>query len=104
MSKIEKLEFKPLPLSGTIHTAGIKDKLIEKINEVIDTLNSLTAKEKWKPKGGDDYFFINNFSSVCCPWDSDDTDLKRYELGNCFPTRELAEQALERIKLALKGE
>lgn len=65
--------------------------------------------EPWKPKDGRTYFFI------CADGDikyadfreNDNVDpfhLGRIELGNCFRTRAEAEEARERVKVALKGD
>lgn len=59
--------------------------------------------ERWKPKQSEYYYFIAANSIECVKWcDMHQGDKALYEAGNCFRTRELAEQAAEQIKALLK--
>jgi hypothetical protein len=59
--------------------------------------------ERWKPKQSEYYYFIAANNIECVKWcDMHQGDKALYEAGNCFRTRELAEQAAEQIKALLK--
>ena len=65
-------------------------------------------EEDWKPKDGKNYYFINSTFNVsvekCITPTQYPTNIltERFRNGNCFPTRELAEQKLKQIKEILK--
>lgn len=59
---------------------------------------------KWKPNKGETYLFIVNDEVMVSIWCDVQTDCERYEKGNCYQTKEEAEQALERVLKAYKGE
>lgn len=58
---------------------------------------------RWKPPVGRYYFFVDTgFRKVFnYTWSDDDVDNLLYDMGNCFPTYEEAERALEKIKETL---
>lgn len=59
---------------------------------------------KWKPKAGENYFFISSKLFVeDTSNDEFDVDEARIRRGNCFRTREEAEAMAEKIKKLLKG-
>ena len=61
-------------------------------------------EEEWKPKENSLYFSINNFLKIYeYAWKNSIVDNDLYESGNCFPTKELAEEKLKQIKDILKG-
>ena len=74
-----------------------------------DKYRVLTYKrieEEWKPKYQDNYFYLTGIDIELKVWndmwiDSDGDD-KRWGSGNCFPTKELAEEKLLKIKEILK--
>lgn len=54
--------------------------------------------EPWKPKDGEEYYFLESTGNIatktfCRPVSND-----RYNLGNVFQTREQAEKTVERLK------
>jgi len=60
--------------------------------------------EDWKPEENSLYFSINNFLKIYeYAWKNSIVDNDLYESGNCFPTKELAEEKLKQIKDILKG-
>ena len=63
--------------------------------------------EEWKPKYQDNYFYLTGIDIELKVWNdmwtNSDADDKRYSIGNCFPTKELAEKKLKQIKDILKG-
>ena len=61
-------------------------------------------EEDWKPKGEEQYFYICGECRVIqdC-WNNGTYENRLLEVGNCFPTKELAEEKLKQIKDILKG-
>ena len=60
---------------------------------------------QWKPNVGDNYWYISAKGRIVMyEWNSSPADEIGLAFGNCFPSREEAEAALERVKKALKGE
>lgn len=84
----------------------------------VDFLGKLEALEKeaemqkkqeepkpWKPKDGEDYFYIC-IDFTIDSWENvdDDTDKRNFRIGNCFPTEERAEQVARKMRLLLRLE
>lgn len=69
-------------------------------------LKKLEEPEPWKPKKGESYFYVNErgWSTNSFRWDKDGFDHEVYNVGNCFPTVERAEQVAEKIRMLLKLE
>ena len=65
-------------------------------------------EEEWKPKSQDNYFYITEMFKVYNDMFVIPTHLQtnvhteRYRVGNCFQTKELAEEKLKQIKEILK--
>lgn len=59
----------------------------------------------WKPKDGEDYFYIG-IDFTIDSWENvdDDTDKRNFRIGNCFPTEERAEQVAKKMRLLLRLE
>ena len=59
----------------------------------------------WKPKDGEDYFYIG-IDFTIDSWENvdDDTDKRNFRIGNCFPTEERAEQVARKMRLLLRLE
>ena len=59
----------------------------------------------WKPKDGEDYFYIG-IDFTIDSWENvdDDTDKRNFRIGNCFPTEARAEQVAEKMRLLLRLE
>lgn len=78
-------------------------ELMQKINEVIDIVNTFTTQptEEW-PKRGDEYIHIKESSVsnklfVCgAYWINSQVDNYRLAKKNCYRTEKLAEEALEK--------
>lgn len=59
----------------------------------------------WKPKYGEDYFYIGiDFTIDSWENEDDDTDKRNFRIGNCFPTKKRAEQVAEKVRLLLRLE
>ena len=59
----------------------------------------------WKPKDGEDYFYIG-IDFTIDGWENldDDTDKRNFRIGNCFRTKERAEQVAKKMRLLLRLE
>ena len=59
----------------------------------------------WKPKDGEDYFYIC-IDFTIDSWENvdDDTDKRNFRVGNCFRTEERAEQVAKKMRLLLRLE
>jgi hypothetical protein len=63
-------------------------------------------KYKWMPRFGDTYYYIDmgiKGSIGTYTYENDSTDQYNYECGNCFPTKEQAQKAAEKVKELLKS-
>lgn len=57
---------------------------------------------RWKPSKGDKYCILDMYGKIHdLVWNGDSVDHKFYNFGNCFPTYEEAEKALEKVKETL---
>ena len=62
------------------------------------------ANEPWKPKLGEEYWFLGiDFAPENAIWRDDSFDKSCFKYGNCFQTKEEAEAAIPRVEAALKG-
>ena len=59
----------------------------------------------WKPQAREEYFFVDNYflSHIFCNM-NDDVDSYNFEIGNCFPTKERADQVAKKMRLLLRLE
>lgn len=60
---------------------------------------------RWKPKMGEEYTYLS-FDDGFLEWklwNDSQTDIGRYEIGNCFRTKEEAEAAASRVRAVLKN-
>lgn len=54
----------------------------------------------WKPDYRRKYFYVNECGGIMnSKWYDDSIDADRYEIGNCFQTKEAADFALEKLKV-----
>lgn len=63
-------------------------------------------KYRWKPKKEEKYYVVNlghENSIGSYYWDNDSTDRTYYNAYNCFPTKEQAEKAAEKVKELFKS-
>ena len=66
--------------------------LIEKANK--------PKNKVWKPEENEKYYYLYSYGKIDeDTWDNTNTDRIRYEIGNCFKTREEAKFAIERLKV-----
>ena len=59
-------------------------------------------RERWKPKHGEDYYFVDSLFCIGgYVWRDDSTDRSFYEIGNCFKAKAEAEAVAEKVKILL---
>ena len=68
---------------------------LRKLGKEIEKLKQAKTG-RWKPKSGDDYWYIYTNGDV---WRDNDYNNKRYSIGNVFRTKEEAEFKVERLKV-----
>jgi hypothetical protein len=62
-----------------------------------------TAPERWKPKPGEEYWFIWDTGQIKNKvWGTWSYDERRWAIGNCFQTRPHAEHAREGLQAYLR--
>lgn len=65
----------------------------------------LLQKKHWKPMHGESYLRVRADGEVVKDtWFNMGIDIKLHSMGNCYQTREEAEQAAERVRKAYLGE
>ena len=87
---------------------SLEEQIEERLKEILQqenfkNINSPNIRQK--PALGDTYFYINSAGVICkCIWQYDNTDLFRFNIGNCFTTEQEAKDYKENIltKQALK--
>ena len=94
-----------------------KQEIIEQIEELKQRIEQLEKEVKtdesniavtdvrWQPVLGQTYFYLDAFGNVeSINWDFDDIDYYRFNIGNCFKTRQEGEDYRENLltKQALK--
>ncbi len=66
-------------------------------------LEEVGDEREWKPKFDEKYWIINSagevLEEICCQLFIDE---QLFAYGNCFQSRELAEEALAKVRLVLK--
>lgn len=75
-------------------------KEIEKFPNILtDWFEEIKESTRWKPEMNQVYRYINTDSSVSgSTWTDDYFDNGRFEIGNCFETKEEAEKVVEYLK------
>lgn len=98
-----------------------KEEILKEIEEIkdaifvsnrrMDVLEAEWKKQEeeskpWKPEIGESYYYVDSvhMTTDFFYWDGDEYDYVRYNAGNCFSTKERAEQVAEKIKMLLKLE
>ena len=82
----------------TVNMENLSEKEREQMMKLIQKSNGSKVKV-WKPDYRRKYFYVNECGGIMnSKWYDDSIDADRYEIGNCFQTKEAADFALERIK------
>lgn len=87
---------------------ALKAEFLGKLEELQKEAEMQKKQEEpkpWKPKDGEDYFYIG-IDFTIDSWENvdDDTDKRNFRIGNCFPTEARAEQVAEKMRLLLRLE
>lgn len=87
---------------------ALKADFLEKL-EALEKEAEMQKKQEepkpWKPEARAEYFFIDNYFLSHSFYNmNDDVDSYNFEIGNCFPTKERAEQVAEKMRLLLRLE
>ena len=78
---------------------------LEALEKEVEMQKKQEEWKPWKPEARAEYFFIDNcFLSHSFYNMNDDVDSYNFEIGNCFPTKERAEQVAEKMRLLLRLE
>lgn len=68
-------------------------------NILTDWFEEINESTRWKPGLGDKYYLSDSNGSVYdSVWSNDYIDRSRFDIGNCFQTKEEAEQVVEYLK------
>lgn len=86
----------------------LKAEFLEKLEALRKEAEAQKKQEEpkpWKPKDGEDYFYIG-IDFTIDSWENvdDDTDKRNFRIGNCFPTEERADQVAKKMRLLLRLE
>ena len=88
-----------VPCRGISYTIVHKDQLEKNPNILTDWFEEIEESTRWKPELGQKYYFAASDGIVNNNlWADDSIDNGRFEIGNCFESREEAEKAVERLK------
>nr|DAQ96077.1 MAG TPA: hypothetical protein [Caudoviricetes sp.] len=87
---------------------ALKAEFLGKMEELQKEAEAQKEQEElkpWKPEAGEEYFFVDNdfLSHSFCNM-NDEVDSYNFEIGNCFPTEERAEQVAKKMRLLLRLE
>ena len=89
-----------VPCRGISYTIVHKDQLEKNPNILTDWFEEIDESNRWKPEMGHDYYYISGDGHVYDnSWDdSQFVDRGRFEIGNCFQTKEEAERVVKYLK------
>lgn len=88
-----------VPCRGISYVIVHKKQLKQNPNILDDWFEEIKESNRWKPDENQKYYFLDSnglvYDSI---WADDSIDHSRFEIGNCFQTKEEAEKAVERLK------
>ena len=89
-----------VPCRGISYTIVHKDQLEKNPNILAEWFEEVNESTRWKPEINQEYYWLDSCGSVYSDaWDDGSTiNNVRFEIGNCFESREEAEKAVERLK------
>ena len=89
-----------VPCCGISYTIVHKDQLEQNPNILDDWFEEIKESTRWKPKYVEEYYYLSGDGSVGRETFDDEFDIDndRFEIGNCFKTKEEAEQVVEYLK------
>ena len=88
-----------VPCRGISYTIVHKDLLEKNPNILTDWFEEIKESTRWKPEADQEYYCVNSDGSVLCDeWIDWKVDHDRFEIGNCFQTKEEAKRVVEYLK------
>lgn len=88
-----------VPCRGISYTIVYKDQLEKSPNILTDWFEEIKEPTRWKPELGYKYYLSDSSGSIYdSVWSNDYIDRSRFEIGDCFQTKEEAERAVEKLK------
>ena len=89
-----------VPCRGISYTIVHKDQLEKNPNILTDWFEEIKESTRWKPEKFQKYYYVGGDSFVYDDgWVNDSAvDNGRFEIGNCFQTKEKAERVVEYLK------
>lgn len=88
-----------VPCRGISYTIVHKDQLEKNPSILTEWFEEIKDPTRWKPEMDQTYYGISIGSSVFSEyWDDLTVDHDRFEIGNCFESREEAERVVEYLK------
>ena len=89
-----------VPCRGISYTIVHKDQLEKNPNILTDWFEEIKESTRWKPEKFQKYYYVGNAGSVYDDnWANGSAiDNGRFEIGNCFQTKEEAERVVEYLK------
>ena len=88
-----------VPCRGISYVIVHKDQLEKNPNILDDWFEEIRESTRWKPETLQNYYCVTSDGSVAKDdWRNWDLDNGRFEIGNCFQTKEEAEKAVEKLK------
>ena len=84
---------------------ALKAEFLGKLEELQKEAEEQEALKPWKPKTEEQYFFVKDSFYASGYWnENDEVDNHNFEIGNCFRTKERAEQVAKKMRLLLRLE
>ena len=87
---------------------ALKAKFLEKLEELQKEAEAQKEQEElkpWKPETEEQYFFVKDSFYASGYWnENDEVDNHNFEIGNCFRTKERAEEVAKKMRLLLRLE
>ena len=89
-----------VPCRGISYTIVHKDQLEKNPNILTDWFEEINESTRWKPEMRRDYYYVSSSGAVYDNvWsDTPNIDHDRFDIGNCFQTKEEAERVVEYLK------
>lgn len=88
-----------VPCRGISYTIVHKDQLDKFPNILTDWFDEIKEPTRWKPEARQDYYCVtSDGSAVKDDWSNWWLDDARFEIGNCFQTKEEAKRVAEYLK------
>lgn len=89
-----------VPCRGISYTIVHKDQIEKNPNILTDWFEEIKESTRWKPEENQKYYYASSSSLVFHDFWSDTSNIDngRFEIGNCFQTKEEAERVVEKLK------